>query len=542
MHRTIDPKTAGRREILMFSLLPLGILTIDCTVYTLMDFYLTDVLKLSMGLASFVLLGTKAWDALNDPMMGQLVERTRTKYGKCRPYLLFTPLPLALITALLFLPIRFPDSWNIVSKSGAVLGNAGNFAYMLVLYMLFITAYTAVEIPYQSLTPLVFPQKDRRVRAVSVSGTLGSLGTVLPSVLIWTLAGLFGNGAKDRSDRGYFFASLLFALLGAAVIMISFFGIREKVYIPPEKPRGRESVRRILCDRRVRVLLVCAFFCGSINIGAIFLPYFARWNCIGILPMDRINSFIASAVGKDPHLDAVAILPTALSVMSGASYMLSMLLVPVFLKKMSKKTLWIAMSFIGAAADLMVFVIGVWVVPYNTVLGFLLYAVLRFFTNFPVGMSTILIVSMLADVTDSIEIETGQRLEATVYSFKGLLYKISAAVFNVITLQTVNALGYNAETMQRLTENVTVPLIASTTEAAVSGGVNYTLLLNGIFFMLTVMGAVGLVLQGIPMLFYRFDEDRMEAALTEYRARREAEREQALLGAMEHQNQGRERI
>ena len=93
MRRTIDPKTADWREILAFSLLPLGILTIDCTVYTVMDFYLTDVLKLSMGLASFVLLGTKAWDAINDPLMGQLVERTRTKHGKCRPYRLWTPLP-----------------------------------------------------------------------------------------------------------------------------------------------------------------------------------------------------------------------------------------------------------------------------------------------------------------------------------------------------------------------------------------------------------------------------------------------------------------
>ena len=533
MRRTIDPKTAGWREILAFSLLPLGILTIDCTVYTVMDFYLTDVLKLSMGLASFVLLGTKAWDAVNDPLMGQLVERTRTKHGKCRPYLLWTPLPLALITALLFLPIPFPDSWNIVSKSGAVLGNAGNFVYMLVLYMLYITAYTAIEIPYQSLTPLVFPQKDRRVKAVSVSGTVGSLGTVLPSVLIWTLAGLFGNGAKDRTDHGYFFAALTFSLLGAAVIMTSFFGIKEKVYIPPKKPDGKQSVKLILKDKRIRVLLVCAFFCGAINIGAIFLPYFARWNCIGILPMDRINAFIASVAGKDPQLDAVAILPTVLSVMSGISYMLSMLLVPVFLKKMSKKTLWIAMSFTGAGANILVFVTGVWLVPYNTVPGFLLYAGLRFFTNFPVGMSTILIVSMLADVTDSIELETGQRLEATVYSFKGLLYKIAAAVFNVITLQTVNALGYNAEKMQALTQNVTVPLIASTTQAATVDGVNYTLLLNGIFFMLTVMGSVGLILQGIPMLFYRFDEDKMEAALMAYRKQREEEREKELREAQQ---------
>ena len=531
--KTIDPKRATRREILLFSLLPLGILSVDCTVYTIMDFYMTDVLKFSMGLASVVLLGTKIWDAVNDPIMGQIVERTRTKWGKCRPYLLWVPLPLAVITAFMFLPIRFPDSWNIISKSGEVIGNAGNFIYMLLFYMLYITAYTAVEIPYNSLMPLVFPEKDHRVKAVSVSGTIGSLGTVLPSVLIWTLAGFFGNGQKDRTDKGYFFASMLFAFIGALVIMRSFFGIREKVYIPPKKTESKKNISIILGDKRIRLLLISAFFCGAINIGAIFLPYFARWNCIGILPMDKINLFLEGVFGKNPQLDAVAILPTILSVMSGISYMLSMLLVPVFLKKMTKKTLWIWMSFLGAAANIIVYLIGIYIVPYNTIPGFILYACLRFFTNFPVGMSTILIVSILADVTDSIELETGERLEATLYSFKGLLYKIAAAVFNVITLQSINFLGYNAEKMTSLSKNITLPLISSTTSAAIVDGVNYTSLLNGIFFMLTVMGSIGLVLQGIPMLFFKFDEEKMEHALLEYRKQKEEEREAALQSAKE---------
>ncbi len=527
-NKKIDIKRANNKEILAFSLLPLGFFFIDCTVYTVINFYMTDVLKLSMGLVSIVLLGTKVWDAVNDPVMGQIVERTRTKWGKCRPYLLWIPIPFAVTTALLFLPVNFPESWNIITKDGTNLGNAGNFVYMLVMYMVYITAYTAIEIPRNSLTPLVFPQKDSRVKAVSVSNTVGSLGTILPSVLIWTMAGLLGNGKKDMTDMGYFWSAAIFSVMGAAIMMWSFFGIKEKVYIPPKKEKSSKNIKIIFKDKRIVMLLLAAFFNGIINIGAIFLSYFARWNCIGILPMDKINLFIEGIVGKNPNIDAVAILPTLLSVMSGISYMLSMLCVPLLLKKMSKKQLWIWMSFLGAAANVIVYIIGIYVVPYNTIPGFILYAVLRFFTNFPVGMSTVLIVSIIADVTDSVEMEKGDRLEATVYSFKGLLYKISAAVFNVVVLQVIDILGYNAEKMEIITENVTKPLIISTTQANIIDGVNYTALLNGIFFMLTAMGAIGLILQAIPMMFFKFDENEMDAKLQIYRKERELQMEASL--------------
>ena len=102
---------------------------------------------------------------------------------------------------------------------------------MLIMYMVYITAFTAIDIPRNSLNPLVFPQKDSRVKAVSISNTIGSFGTVLPSVLIWTMAGLLGNGMKDKSDMGYFYSALIFAIIGGALIMASFFGMKEKVYI-----------------------------------------------------------------------------------------------------------------------------------------------------------------------------------------------------------------------------------------------------------------------------------------------------------------------
>lgn len=271
------------------------------------------------------------------------------------------------------------------------------------------------------------PVLEERVSAVSWSQTIGSLGTVLPTFFIWLCIGIFGNGKKDTTDRGYFWSALLFAVIGAAFIIWSFFGIKEKIYIPPRKLSGTKCFKIIFTDRRMIVLLIASLFSGVINIGAMFLPYFANWNCIGILPMDKINAFLTGVLGKDPQLTAVSILPTILSVTSGIAYMLPMLLVPPLLKKMSKKTLWIAQSLIGGVMCLVTYFIGVYVLPYNTLPGFIVYAVLRFFTNFPVGMSIVLLVAMFADITDDLEMKTDERLEATAYSMKGLLYKISLA-------------------------------------------------------------------------------------------------------------------
>lgn len=529
--KNIDLKNASMKEILAFSVLPLGMFFINTTVGSAFNLYMTDVLKISLSLVSIVLLGTKAWDAINDPLMGMLMDRTRTKWGKCRPYLLWFAIPLAMLTSFLFFPIEFPSSLDIYSKSGEFLGNGGNFAYVLIMYMLYITAYTAIEISFNSLNPLVFPNKDNRVRAVSISNTVGSLGSILPSVLIFTFIGLLGNGENNTSNMGYFYSAAIFAFIGAGCILIAFAGVREKVTIPPKEIKSSKSLKIVLKDKRVQVLLCAGFATGMINVGAVFLPYFARWNCIDIIPMDTINSFIEGILGKNPNLDAVAILPTLLSVMSGISYMLSMLIIPKALKKMTKKKLWITMSFAGAAANIFTYIIGIYIFPYTTLTGFIIFACLRFFTNFPVGMSLVLLISLLADVTDDLEMKTGERLEATVYSFKGLLYKISIAVFNVVVLQVIDFLGYNSTVMEELTDGITVPLISSTTVASIIDGINYTTLLNGIFFMLTAFAAVGLIAQGVAMCFLKFDENEMEDRLAEYRKQKELEKESAIENA-----------
>ncbi len=98
--------------------------------------------------------------------------------------------------------------------------------------------------------------------------------------------------------------------------------------------------------------------------------------------------------------------------------------------------------------------------------------------------------------------------------------KVSIAVFNVVMLNIVNFVGYEASKMASISQNYTVPLITSTTQASVIDGTNYTTVLNVIFFMLTGLGAIGLILQAVPMFFYKFDEKGQEAKLKKFRERK----------------------
>lgn len=498
MSKALKDKTT--KEILAFSLLPFGMSTINSIIGTALNLYFTDVLGLSLAMTSVVLSVTKIWDAVNDPIMGMIVDKTNTKMGKCRPYVFWMSFPVILVTALLFAPVNF--------------GQRGNFIFAIVAYLIYYVGYTALDIPYQGLTPLVFPEDKKRVKAISFSNIVGSLGSVLPSLLFFTVAGLWG---RENQKMGYFGSAVIFAVIGGIPMFFSAFGFKEKIYIPPKKEKYTDGLKIVFKDKKFICLAVAAFFSAIVNMGAMFLPYFAKWNCAGVVPIDDLCGWIYNTFGISIELTSEGLLTPLLQIGSGISYMLSMALVPVFLKKMDKKTLWIWVSVFGIAADIICFVVGVWVIPYNTVAGAVTYTLLRFFTNFPVGVMTVLLVAMFSDVVDDIEMRTGKRLEGTVFSFKSLINKIAIAIFNVLMLNIVDAFGYNADIMTKITDNLTKPLIESTTQAAIVDGVNYTTLLNVIFFMLTAFGAVGLLLQIIPMFFYKFDEKAQEGKLKAFR-------------------------
>lgn len=548
--KRIDLKNATTKEILMFSLLPFGLLTLQNVIGNALNVYFADVLGLGMVATGMVLSITKIWDAINDPMMGMIVDKTRTKWGKCRPYLIWMAVPLIVATALLFLPVDFVnsgsfqisqidlastlstlgDNFHIVRSAEGV--NTGNFWYAVGAYLLFYTAYTAVDIPYQGLNPLLFPENKTRVKAISISNIFGSIGTILPSIIFFPIVYAF---ADERI--GFFIAACVFAVMSGIPILISFFGVKEKVYIEKEPIKYRKVLSIIFHDKNMRILLVVVFFTAITNLGAMFLMFFAKWNCYGIFDFQALNGWLAGH-GIGMTFNEEGLLFPVLSISSGIAYMLSMAIIPPLLKKMSKKQLFIRSSLLFAFLDIIVFVLCMYVFPLNSPdltqarIGFVVYAVLRFFTNFPVGMSLVLLIAIFSDCVDMIEMRTGERLEGGVFSFRSLINKFGVAGFNLIVMAIVNAFGYST-----MSKTLTTMKEAGTLTREILWR-DHTPVLNSIFAMLTVLGAVGLVLQVIPMLRYKFDEKKAEKELAEYREHRDAQIQAELDAALAQKKKG----
>lgn len=545
--KRIDLKNATAREILSFSLLPFGLLTISNVIGNALNVYLADYLGIGMVGAGLVLSITKIWDAVNDPMMGMIVDKTRTRWGKCRPYLIWMVIPMMVGTIMLFAPVDFQNSGAFaisqidLASTVATIGNGsfevirtsenvntGNFWYAVAAYLVFYTFYTAIDIPYQGLNPLVFPESKVRVKAISISNVFGSIGTILPSIIFFPIV----YGFEDKR-MGFFVASIVFAVLAGIPIAISFFGIKEKVYIKPQPIKYRKVLKIIFQNKNMKTLIWVALFSAITNLGAMFLMFFAKWNCYGIFDFPALNAWIGAKTGTMGTLSEEGLLFPILSISSGISYMLSMLLVPPLLKKMDKKTLWIRMSFICAVLNIVVFLVSMYVFPYTSPdvhtarIGFVVYCIGRFFTNFPVGMSVVLLTAIFSDTIDVIEMESGERLEGAVFSFRSLINKIGIALFNLIVMAVVNAFGYS----KMSTELTALKDAGELTRDTLLQ--NHLPVLNSIFFMLTVLGAIGLVLQALPMFKYKFNEDEYEDKIKAFRQEKEERLEAELKAASE---------
>ena len=542
--KRVDIKNASMREMIAFSLLPFGLLTIVNLIGNALNVYFTDYLGIGMVGTGLVLSITKIWDAFNDPMMGMIVDKTRTRWGKCRPYLIWMVVPMMVGTVLLFAPVDFVNSGTFqisqidIAGTLATIGNdfqivrvhegvnTGNFWYAVVAYLIFYTFYTAVDIPYQGLNPLVFPDSEVRVKAISISNIFGSIGTILPSIVFFPIVYAF-----DDPRQGFFIASIVFALLAGIPIVISFFGIKEKVYIESEPIKYRKTLKIIFKNKNMKALIWAAFFSSITNLGAMFLMFFAKWNCYGIFNFPALNAWFENTLNFNPHFTEEGLLFPILSITSGISYMLSMAIVPWLLKRMDKKTLWIRMSIVCAIANVGVWAICMFVFPYTSPdlttarIGFIVYCICRFFTNFPVGMSLVLLTAIFSDTVDVIEMESGERLEGAVFSFRSLVNKIGIALFNFIVMAIVNAFGYATMTGEL---NAIKDAGELTREMLLQ---NHMPVLNAIFFMLTVLGSIGLILQAIPMFKYKFNEAEYEDKIKAFREKKDAEMEAELAQA-----------
>lgn len=204
-------------------------------IYTIMTMFymvfLVDVVFQGMKnagvTASAIILAGRIFDAANDPIMGMIVDRTRTKWGKMRPYLLFSPIPIAITTILLFWAPGF-------ASSGA------KIAYAAVTYILWGVMFTIQDVPFWGLSAVITPNEQERTSFLSTARLGSTFGGILPSLLIPVL-----RNSTLGLKNGYLVGAVIFALLGAALSSLAFFNTKERVEQSEKTPSLKESVQMV---------------------------------------------------------------------------------------------------------------------------------------------------------------------------------------------------------------------------------------------------------------------------------------------------------
>jgi len=172
-------------------------------------FFLTDIALLPPRLAAVVLLVGGVWDAVNDPLIGVLVDRVRTRWGRRRPFFLFNALPLA---------ATFTMLWWVPP-----LGDLGKAAWYAVAFVLFDTCFTLMTVPYGALTAELTEDYDERTEITGWRMATSMLGGLVAAFFVPVIVGVFA-----RKSAGYFVAGAGFGLLAVVPYLMLFFTTKER--------------------------------------------------------------------------------------------------------------------------------------------------------------------------------------------------------------------------------------------------------------------------------------------------------------------------
>lgn len=187
-------------------------------VNILLLYFYTDVMGIAPAVVAMIFLWVRAWDTVNDPLMGIIADRTQTRFGKYRPYLLWMAVPFGIITALTFAAPDFSDSGKIV--------------YAAATYLLLMMIYTMVNVPYSALMAVMTSDSEQRTILSSYRFIGAFTAGLIISMLARPMVSYFGGGQGTvgfDEALGFRITFIILASLATLLFLVTFFTTKEQV-------------------------------------------------------------------------------------------------------------------------------------------------------------------------------------------------------------------------------------------------------------------------------------------------------------------------
>lgn len=420
-------------------------------------YYYTDIFGLSAAAVGTMFLVTKIVDAASDPIMGLIADRTNSKWGKFRPYLLWGAVPYGLCGYAMF---ANPD-----------LAYTGKLIYAYVTYSLMMLAYTAINVPYSALMGVISASSLERTKVASYRFFCAFTAGWLVGTFVTPLKNILGGG---NEALGFQYTMAIFAALSIVLFWVTFATTKERVIPPPTDSNLKTDFRALLQNGPWRVLFIT---------GIVTLMNVAVRN-------GTLLYYFKYYVGDDGSRIFLIFDKTAVFMSTGLLAMLiGVSLTKALSARFEKRKLMIVLSLLNAVSMAVFFVTPpdqYWLMVFVNCLGTLV-----------IGPTPALVWSMYADTADYGEYKTGRRTTALVFSTVQFSHKLGLAVGAGLAGIILAWFGFVANEVQTETSML------------------------GIRFMFSIFPAILAVIGVIAIYFYRIDSSlisRMERELKERHA------------------------
>lgn len=345
-------------------------------------FFLTGVVGVRAGVASIAILIGKIWDWVNDPLFGYISDHTHTRWGRRRPFLLFGPVPYAIIFALMW--------WK-----PPLHGEVALVVYYAVVYVFYDAAATMIYMPYFALTPELTSDYDERTSLVSIRAFFSIFG----SLLAFSLPEMIVNGFIPEHASNVLLMGFLFAIISAIPMYVVFLGTKERPEFMEQKQPGLwQSIKESVQNR--------PFVFGTVI-------YLFTWVTVDILQTILIF-FVTYVVMRES--DTTVIMATI--------FVVAIIAIPLWTwtsKHMNKRIAYI-IGMIFFTAVLMVLINLTPATPLPVILALCVLA--------GIGVSAAHVIpwAMIPDAIEVGELQTGRRHEGMFYSLISLAQKIASSI------------------------------------------------------------------------------------------------------------------
>jgi Na+/melibiose symporter-like transporter len=511
------PKTDDLRnkEIFRYGLTNTGQTMVYAIVGAFIMQFFNETLLVPTFITGIIFGIAGVYDGITDPIMGLVVDRTKTRWGKCRPYMLLTPIPVVLTILILFLPAFSPAEGQREAATGTII-------IVTILYFIQTTVYTLNDIPYWSMSAVITRDPEKRVKVVSTTRIIGGMGSATTTVLLMVLVSQFRN-LTGSTPWGYFLGVMVLCIVGATLMLQGFFGTKERAIENKSavKQKWYEPFKLLPKCPPLIINVIGGIFAAITVIGTMAMAtYYARWNIWSMRHDDFFVRFIFNLLNINDPIAAQGIFTIVLGVLPAIATIVGLFLTPKFCKKFDKRNVLIIAGLSGFVVNLIFFLIG-----YQQ--SALLFMIGRFLACIQAGFWSGITTSMFGDSVDYLEHKTGKRNEGICFSLLTFVGKFGGAISAFLIGIILSIFRFDGTAQPRFDE------LQQQLGNLQSGSAEYGQILNelgaisqpdvalrGIFFMTTLVMGIGQLLSTIPFFFYKFNKAEHNKVLAELREKR----------------------